>query len=183
MSERGFTLIELLVVLVVMAILVAIAGPAFNDLIERQRLKGAVRTLLSDLRAARSEAIALGLSGSVTVTISSASSGAVWSYSIASTVTNTDATLPDGSAIPARPVITRAHTDYAGGITATVTGWTSSSCTAPCFKISPVRSLDASGIGAITFAVGGISAKVERNLLGGVFVCSDNGDLGYSACT
>jgi len=31
MSERGFTLIELLVVLVVMAILVAIAGPAFND--------------------------------------------------------------------------------------------------------------------------------------------------------
>jgi len=31
MSERGFTLIELLVVLVVMAILVAIAAPAFND--------------------------------------------------------------------------------------------------------------------------------------------------------
>lgn len=51
-------------------------------------MKGAVRTLLSDLRAARSEAITLGLSGSVTVTISSASSGAVWSYSIAGTVTN-----------------------------------------------------------------------------------------------
>ena len=32
-SEREFTLIELLVVLVVMAILVAIAGPAFNDVL------------------------------------------------------------------------------------------------------------------------------------------------------
>lgn len=183
MSVQGFTFIELLVALVVMAILVAIALPSFNDLIERQRLQGVVRTLLSDLRAGRSEAIALGLSGSVTVTFNSASSGTVWSYSVASTVTNTDATLPNGSSIPDRPTVTRAHTDYAGGITATVTGWTSSSSTASFFKMSPVRSLDASGAGTVTFAVGAISARVERNLLGGVFVCSDHGGLGYSACT
>jgi hypothetical protein len=46
-----------------------------------------------------------------------------------------------------------------------------------------VRSLDAAGTGSITFTLGSLSAKIERNLLGGVFVCSPNGDLGYRTCS
>ena len=165
---KGFTLVELLVTLVVVAILVGIAAPSFQDLIKRQRLKSVVETLLSDMRTARSEALALGLSGSVTVSFAYSSSGQVWSYSI----TNT------GSI----PTVTRSHSDYSGGVTATVTGWGATSSTAS-FSITPVRSLNVSGVGTITFALESLSVKVERNLLGGVFVCSANEDLGYSACT
>ncbi|MDG1461273.1 MAG: prepilin-type N-terminal cleavage/methylation domain-containing protein [Luminiphilus sp.] len=162
---KGFTLVELMVALVVMAILVAIAAPGFQGLIERQRLKAVVETALSDLQVARSEALTLGLSGAVTVSFIG---GASWEYNIVSSGTT--------------PTVTRKHSDYAGGITATVTGWVSSN-TGVGFTISPVRSLNASGAGTITFALETLSVKIERNLLGGVFVCSANGDLGYRTCS
>ena len=142
---KGFTLVELLVTLVVVAILVGIAAPSFQDLIKRQRLKSVVETLLSDMRTARSEALALGLSGSVSVSFAYSSSGQVWSYSI----TNT------GSI----PTVTRSHSDYSGGVTATVTGWGATSSTAS-FSITPVRSLNVSGVGTITFALESLSVKV-----------------------
>ncbi|MDG1065291.1 MAG: prepilin-type N-terminal cleavage/methylation domain-containing protein [Luminiphilus sp.] len=165
---KGFTLVELLVALIVVAILVSIAAPSFQDLIKRQRLKAVVETLLSDMRTARSEALALGLAESVSVSFAYSSSGQTWSYSIANTGT--------------LPTVTRSHSDYAGGVTAAVTGWGASS-SAASFSITPVRSLNVSGVGTITFALESLSVKVERNLLGGVFVCSANGDLGYSTCT
>ena len=167
-SVKGFTLVELIVALVVVAILISIAAPSLQGLIQQQRLKAVSETFLADMRTARSEALALGLSGSVTVAFTYASSGQVWSYSI-----NTTGTMP---------TVTRSHSDYAGGITATITGWGASS-SAASFSISPVRSLNANGAGTITFALESLSVKVERNLLGGVFVCSANGDLGYSTCT
>ena len=167
-SVKGFTLVELIVALVVVAILISIAAPSLQGLIQQQRLKAVSETFLADMRTARSEALALGLSGSVTVAFTYASSGQVWSYSITTTGT--------------MPTVNRFHSDYAGGITATFTGWGASS-SAASFSISPVRSLDANGVGAITFALESLSVKIERNLLGGIFVCSANGDLGYSTCT
>lgn len=53
----GFTLVELLVTLAVLAILLALAVPSFNDLIDRSRLTSAADTLYADLQFARSEAI------------------------------------------------------------------------------------------------------------------------------
>jgi type IV fimbrial biogenesis protein FimT len=165
---KGFTLVELLVALVVVAILVAIAAPSFQELIKRQRLRAVVETLLSDMRAARSEALALGLAGSVSVSFTYSSSGQIWSYSITNAGT--------------MPTVTRSQSDYSGGVTATVTGWGATS-SAASFSIPPVRSLNDSGVGAITFALESLSVKIERNLLGGVFVCSANGDLGYRTCS
>ena len=161
----GFTLVELLVALVVMAILVAIAAPAFQDLLERQRLESVAETFLSDLRAARADALVLGLSGTVTVTINDGSS---WNYTIVSSG-NT-------------PTVSRAYTDYGGAVTAAVSGWNKVGSTAS-FIITSVRGLDSSGTGFITFTLGSLSAKVERNVLGGVFVCSATGDLGYVTCS
>ena len=164
-SIKGFTLVELMVALVVMAILVAFAGPAFQGLIERQRLKAVVETALSDLQVARSEALTLGLSGTVTVTFTD---GASWGYSIVSSGTT--------------PTVSRAYNDYGDGVTAAVTGWNKAGSTA-AFTITAVRSLDPAGTGSITFTLGSLSAKLERNLLGGVFLCSPNGDLGYRTCS
>jgi type IV fimbrial biogenesis protein FimT len=53
----GFTIIELLSVLAVIAVLGAVAAPAFSQMIANQRAKGAAADLFSSLLRARSEAI------------------------------------------------------------------------------------------------------------------------------
>lgn len=55
--NRGFTLIELLVVISVMAILVAVAIPAYSEMLLSSRLSTQSNTFLSVLHFARSEAI------------------------------------------------------------------------------------------------------------------------------
>lgn len=64
-SARGFTLIELLVTMSVVAILVGIAVPGFQDMVRRNRLASETNNLVSALAIARSEAIKRG--GVVTV--------------------------------------------------------------------------------------------------------------------
>jgi type IV fimbrial biogenesis protein FimT len=55
---RGFTLIELMVVLLILAILLGLAAPAFRTLVFAQRVKTASFDVFSSLVMARSEAIA-----------------------------------------------------------------------------------------------------------------------------
>ena len=55
--RRGFTVIEFMVALAITAILVAIAGPSFADLIAAQRVKTAAFDFFAALSLARSEAI------------------------------------------------------------------------------------------------------------------------------
>lgn len=54
----GFTLIELMLGIVVLAILLAVAVPSFNNLSEKYRLKGAAERLSADTQMAKSTAIA-----------------------------------------------------------------------------------------------------------------------------
>ncbi|WP_170150249.1 GspH/FimT family pseudopilin [Parahaliea mediterranea] len=56
--ERGFTLIELMVVLVILAILLLVAAPGFQELIRNNRMVSEVYTLRATLNNARSEALA-----------------------------------------------------------------------------------------------------------------------------
>ena len=55
--RRGFTAIELVVAMAIAAILVAMAGPSFVDLIAAQRVKTATFDFYAALALARSEAI------------------------------------------------------------------------------------------------------------------------------
>lgn len=57
MRQRGFTLIELIIVLVIAALLMLVAAPAFSTFMARQQLAGDVNQLLSVMTFARSEAI------------------------------------------------------------------------------------------------------------------------------
>ncbi|KPQ23094.1 MAG: hypothetical protein HLUCCA13_15235 [Halomonas sp. HL-48] len=57
MHQRGFTLIELMLVLVIAALLMLVAAPAFSTFLARQQLAGDVNQLQSVLTFARSEAI------------------------------------------------------------------------------------------------------------------------------
>ena len=56
-QSRGFTLIELMVVIAVVAVLLTLAAPSYQKLIERNRLKEATQGFKSDVQVARMEAI------------------------------------------------------------------------------------------------------------------------------
>jgi prepilin-type N-terminal cleavage/methylation domain-containing protein len=55
--QSGFTIIELMTVMIIAAILLVIAAPAFNDMLERRRLEGQANELVTDLSYAKSEAV------------------------------------------------------------------------------------------------------------------------------
>jgi len=57
-AQAGFTMIELMTVMVIAGILLVMAAPAFNDLLQRRRLEGQANELAIDLGYAKSEAVA-----------------------------------------------------------------------------------------------------------------------------
>lgn len=78
--QRGFTLIEVMVTALIAVIILAIAAPAFNNLIVRQSINAQASTIASTMSAARTNAISAGgtarvcwNSGTVAATISGVS--------------------------------------------------------------------------------------------------------------
>jgi type IV fimbrial biogenesis protein FimT len=63
----GFTLIESMVVVAIIAILAALAGPSFQDMLQKNRLTAASSALQVSLNLARSEAAKRGSDARVTV--------------------------------------------------------------------------------------------------------------------
>ena len=57
---RGFTLIELLVVFAIMALVIALVPASYERMREGAQYRDAVRTIFSDLRSARADALARG---------------------------------------------------------------------------------------------------------------------------
>lgn len=55
--DHGVTLLELLLTIVVLSVLLAIAVPAMNHFVEKNRLRDAAESIFTELRYARSEAI------------------------------------------------------------------------------------------------------------------------------
>lgn len=60
-ATTGFTLIEMMVTISIMAILLAIATPSFNNTIAGTRISGEINELQASLNFARSEAVKRGL--------------------------------------------------------------------------------------------------------------------------
>jgi prepilin-type N-terminal cleavage/methylation domain-containing protein len=73
---RGVTLIELMIVIVITAILLAISVPAFQDTIDRNRLKAVTDTIYGDLQFAKSEAI----KRNQPIVVDFTGSGETWCY-------------------------------------------------------------------------------------------------------
>ena len=60
-AHRGFTLIELMVVFAIMAMVVALAPAAYDKLRDGVQYRDTVRTMMSQLRAARFTAVSQGV--------------------------------------------------------------------------------------------------------------------------
>ena len=58
-ARQGFTLIELMITIAVLAVLLALAAPSFDDSIKRARLKGAADGIVSLVDSARQQATRL----------------------------------------------------------------------------------------------------------------------------
>lgn len=67
-NARGFTIVELMVTLAVLAIVLTLAVPSFNTLIQNNRMTTRANDVVTALNLARSEAIKRGANATVTAT-------------------------------------------------------------------------------------------------------------------
>ena len=59
-SNAGFTLIELMVTVALLVVVMSLAAPSFQSLLETQRMRAAAFDLMADLTLARNEALKRG---------------------------------------------------------------------------------------------------------------------------
>ena len=93
-KPKGFTLVELIVTVAVLAIIASVAIPAYQGLIQKQRLVAAAEAARSHLLFAKSEAIKTGSPSQLFIRISTGSSP--WCLGISSSNATCDCNL-DGS--------------------------------------------------------------------------------------
>lgn len=83
---RGVTLIELMIVIVITAVLLTFAIPAFQDTIDRNRLKAVTDTLYGDFQFAKTEAIKRN--EQIIVDFTTSNGGATWCYGLKPSATS-----------------------------------------------------------------------------------------------
>ncbi len=87
---EGFTIIEVMVTVVVLAILLSMAIPGFQSMIEKRRLISAAEAAYSDLQFAKSEA----LKKDVNVTAKIGGSGTDWCFIVAEVTSACGSSFP-----------------------------------------------------------------------------------------
>lgn len=166
----GFTLIELMVTVAILAISVSIATPSFTDMLDRHRLKGAVESVTTDLRYARSESIKRNQQIAVSIV-----TGSNWKYGIGDNLTcltNVASCVLSGEAkiiTNSFPSIAIDNTTTFGGNTYTI--------------FQPQRGSAAQGAVILKSKNDTYTARVSLSALGYVSQCSDDAILGYPTCS
>lgn len=107
---HGFSLIELVVVLTVLGLLLALAVPAFSDMLHLTRLRGAEDHLKSHLRYAMTESAKRHRS--ISLTFKASVDGATWCYGLSET-TDCDCRVAGSCVYDGIEQVVQ-HTDYNG---------------------------------------------------------------------
>lgn len=161
--HRGFTLTELLAALSIAAILLALAVPAFNDLIDRGRLTSAADRLYADMQFARSEAIRNNQN--VTISFQVASGSTAGCYGMVLGGGSCDCSVANSCTLKQVSA-----TDLTG-----VSMLTASST----LGFDPIRGIATNTSTATLQSTKGLQAQVSVALLGRVSLCSPAGS-GYT---
>ena len=170
--HSGFTLVELLVTVAVLAVVLALAVPAFKSFVQDDRQWAQQNSLVMSLNAARSEAIKQDVGGGVSVCASvdgltCGPAGTAWSQGwIVSSAASPKPVMSVG-ALPAGTTLTEA-----GGATA-VTFLSSGMVAAPvAFTMCDGRGAAQSRYTQVTFAGRVLSAgQPGMNLAGAALTC------------
>lgn len=179
-APKGFTLIELMVAIAVLAILVTLAAPSFNSLIDKYRVKRAADSISAFLVSAKSEAIKQNRT--VRAVFQSAGSGATWCAGM-----TTDAScdcmvasqcqfkLADGTADGADRVLRGGN--YPGIVL-------ENPADGAMFSFTPLRGTVNSGNAQVK-SVDGLQVRVRVSGTGRIRLCSPSGAGnvgGYPVC-
>jgi type IV fimbrial biogenesis protein FimT len=182
--HSGVTLIELMIVIVIMAVLLALAVPAFMETIDRNRLKSVAETLLSDLELMKLESIKRSAAISLSIRNDNSSAGD-WCYGMSEAAT-CDCKAATCTIDGVSRVVS--YTDFKGVI---MTAPTTASPTPFSFRVEQVR-------GQVTLSTAlpdnrvrltstrGKELDIEVSALGRFIICSPSGSAnvtGYPTCS
>ncbi|MDP1708618.1 MAG: GspH/FimT family pseudopilin [Gammaproteobacteria bacterium] len=159
--HAGFSLIELMVTIAVLAVLLGIAIPSFQSMLEKQRLVGAAEQLYEDLQYARTEAIKRNANVFVSFT-----TGSNWCYGIA-LATCTCGTAGSCQLSGVDKVVS--GTDFRGVSLESNFGGST--------RFEPRRGTVPGGNGTATLSSNYGSIKIIVGSLGRVRICSDSASL------
>lgn len=176
-TARGFTLVELLITVLVLAILLSVGIPSFNDMLQRTRLKSAAGALYDDLHFARVSAIGRGARTFVVF-----STGTNWCWGLSDSNAACDCNTANSCTVAGQQKVVRSTEFNSVALTdLSVNGGVS------YFAFDPRRGSpeDTGGTlrsGSVAFVnPNADEIQIDINVLGRISQCSDQ-IAGYSAC-
>lgn len=161
-------MIEVLITLAIIAILVAVAMPSYQDTIQQKRLKEAVESLRADVQLARTEA--LKRSQNVVVSRTSSGNAGDWCYGLNLSAA-CDCTTAGSCSIKR----------VQGGAFSSIVSMASGTAT----DTFDFRRGTANNADSVTFSTSDYSARVEIEVVGRARICtppSTTGLPGYPGC-
>lgn len=167
-SNKGFTLIEMMIAIAVLAILAALAVPAFSNFFEKHRLKGLAESLYTDIVEARVHAIQSNDTVSVSV-----SNGSVWCYGMDDAALTCDCTTANDCTVDGVEKSIDV-TQYAGTTITTTVGGTTTTTGVISNSFEPMRGMPANASQYNITNSSGNTISVRIRPTGRVFLCSDS---------
>lgn len=171
-GQKGFTLIELMIVIAIIAIVLSLAVPSFNDFFEKNRLKRAAEDVYGLVTKARAEGVVRSADMSVAVDVDE------WCVGYAAAA-DCDCTAAASCVVPVAgtDVLQVVNGDNFAGVTITET-FAGVGTTFDNVEGS-------AGTGRVSLSAGDWDLDVIVSGMGRVIICapaSSQSTMGYSAC-
>ena len=181
-AQHGFTLVELVIAMVVFGILMTIAVPSFNTLMDNIRVKRAGDAISAFLVNAKSEAIMRNKS--VTVVFQTSNSHKTWCAGMSDTITDCDCNGTDATKLCQIGGVDRVLMGSATYKNMLLTNSVGNTADDTDFSFTPRRGTVDSGSVQVQ-SKNGLQVRVVVSGTGRIRICSPSGSAhvgGYTTC-